>query len=404
MKNFIYRFSDRFTLFLFSFAIILILLMLYYSQTIVHDLRAQSRSILEFYARIQSRATAENDTKILNFLFEQIIQRTDFPIINTDKNKNPIYWINLPIDSENPSPEAIEKVKRIVNNLGKEIEPIPIIYRDEKSGEILLEQFLFYGDSNLITRLIWLPYIEIGVISLFIIIAFLGFHSIKRSEEQSIWVGLAKETAHQLGTPISSLMGWLELIKSDAPSSHINKILSDMDNDIKRLNKVATRFSQIGSQADLRKYDIIPILRDIISYFRRRLPHMGKKIKIIEQFDKVPKVNLNRDLFEWVIENLIKNSLDAIEKENGIIEIAVGLVDGRTSNVYIDIKDNGKGVSVQNRRLIFRPGYSTKKRGWGLGLNLARRIIEDYHKGKLFVKDTKVGEGTTMRITLKSTI
>ena len=177
-----------------------------------------------------------------------------------------------------------------------------------------------------------------------------------------------------------------------------------MDNDMKRLNKVATRFSQIGSQSDLRKYDIIPILRDIIGYFKRRLPHMGKKIKIIEQFDKVPKVNLNRDLFEWVIENLIKNSLDAIEKENGVIEIAVGLVDGRSPHVYIDVKDIGKGISVQNRRLIFRPGYSTKKRGWGLGLNLAQRIIEDYHKGKLIVKDTKVGEGTTMRITLKSTI
>lgn len=404
MKNFIYRFSDRFTLILFSIAIILILLMLYYSQTIVHDLRAQSRSILEFYARIQSRATAENDTKILNFLFEQIIQRTDFPIINTDKDKKPIYWTNLPIDSENRSADAIEKVKRMVNNLEKEIEPIPIIIRDEQSGEILLEQYLFYGDSNLITRLIWLPYVEIGVISLFIIIAFLGFHSIKRSEEQSIWVGLAKETAHQLGTPISSLMGWLELIKSDEPSSHINKILSDMDNDIKRLNKVATRFSQIGSQSDLRKHDIVPILKDIIVYFTRRLPQMGKKIKIIEQFEKVPKVNLNRDLFEWVVENLVKNSLDAIEKENGIIEIAVGLVEGKSSNIYIDVKDNGKGISIQHRRLIFRPGYSTKKRGWGLGLNLARRIIEDYHKGKLMIKDTRVGEGTTMRITLRSKI
>jgi len=402
MRNFIYRFSDRFTLFLFSFAIILILLMLYYSQTIVRDLRNQSRSILEFYARIQSRATAENDTKILNFLFEEIVQRTDFPIINTDKDKNPIYWINLPIDSDDHSAEAIEKIKKIVNNLSKEIEPIPIIYRNETTGEILLEQYLFYGDSNLITRLIWLPFVEIGVISLFIIIAFLGFHSIKRSEEQSIWVGMAKETAHQLGTPISSLMGWLELIKSNAPSSYVNKILSDMDNDIKRLNKVATRFSQIGSQADLRKHDIIPVLREIISYFKRRLPHMGKKIKIIEQFEKVPTVYLNRDLFEWVIENLIKNSLDAIERENGIIEIAVGLIDGKSSKVYIDVKDNGKGISAQHRRLIFRPGYSTKKRGWGLGLNLAKRIIEEYHDGKLMIKDTRVGEGTTMRIILKT--
>jgi len=386
---------------LFSIAIILILFLLYFSQTIVHDLREQSRTILEFYARLHSRAAAENDSTNINFLFEQIIQKTNFPIINTDENRNPLYWENISLASDDRSPQAVEKVKKIVNNLEKEMDPVPIIYCDEETGEILLKQYLYYGDSELITRLIWFPYIEIGVFGLFILVAFLGFRSIKRSEEQSIWVGMAKETAHQLGTPLSSLMGWLELLKNDQSSENTRKVFADMKSDIIRLNKVTTRFSQIGSQNDLRKYDIIPLLKEIIKYFQRRLPQMDKKIEIIECFETVPQLYLNRDLFEWVIENLIKNSLDAIEKENGVIKISVGILDERARKVFIDVKDNGKGIGPQDRRLIFKPGFSTKKRGWGLGLNLSKRIIEEYHRGKLIIKDTKIGEGTTMRIILR---
>jgi len=401
MKKWLYRLADQFNLFLFTIAIILILVLLYYSQTIVHSLRIQSRTILEFYAQIHSRAAAENDSTNINFLFENVIQKTNFPIINTDENKNPLYWENISVDPNDKSAEAIEKVKKMVNNLEKEIDPVPIIYRDEQSGKILLKQYLYYGDSNLITRLIWLPYIEIGVFGLFLLVALLGFRSIKKSEQQSIWVGMAKETAHQLGTPLSSLMGWLELIKADQSSENSRKVCLDMENDMSRLNKVANRFSQIGSQTDLKKYEIIPILKETVRYFRRRLPQMGKKIRIIENFQIIPAVYLNHDLFEWVIENLIKNSLDAIEKESGIIKISTGIISEKSLDVFIDIKDNGKGISTQNRRLIFRPGYSTKKRGWGLGLNLAKRIIEEYHHGKLIIKDTKIGEGTTMRIILK---
>lgn len=401
MKKFLYRLSDQFNMFLFTVAIILILVLLYYSQTIVHSLRAQSRTILEFYAQIHSRAAAENDSTNINFLFENVIQKTNFPIINTDENNNPLYWENISVAPNDKSPEAIEKVKKMVINLEKEMDPVPIIYRDEATDKILLKQYLYYGDSNLITRLIWLPYIEIGVFGLFLLVALLGFRSIKKSEEQSIWVGMAKETAHQLGTPLSSLMGWLELINADQSSENSRKVVLDMENDVSRLNKVANRFSQIGSQTDLKKHEVIPILKDTIRYFQRRLPQMGKKIEIIENFQSIPPVQLNRDLFEWVIENLIKNSLDAIEKENGLIEISTGILSEKSHNVYIDIKDNGKGISAKNRRLIFRPGFSTKKRGWGLGLNLAKRIIEEYHHGKLIIKDTKIGEGTTMRIILK---
>jgi signal transduction histidine kinase len=242
--------------------------------------------------------------------------------------------------------------------------------------------------------------VEISAIGLFLLISYLGFRSIKKSEQQFIWVGMAKETAHQLGTPLSSLMGWTELIKADLSKDNLNKTIPEMENDIMRLYKVAARFSQIGSQAELKKQDIITILSEVVNYFRRRLPQMGKKIDIIESYSKVAKVYMNKDLFEWVIENLIKNSLDAIEKEKGVIEISVGMLDDKSKKIFIDVRDNGKGINLQNRRRIFRPGYSTKKRGWGLGLNLSKRIIEEYHHGKLMIKDTKIGEGTCMRISI----
>jgi len=400
MRKIIYRLSDHFTLILFTLAIIIILGLLLYSQSIVHDLRVQSRKIVEFYANIHSRSATESDTTLTNFLFEQVIKQINFPIIYTDAKKNPTYWRNITIKTDDKSPKTLAKVRKMVHNLEKESDPVPLTYKYEDGRETVLG-YLFYGDSNLITRLVWLPFVEIGVMGLFIFVAFLGFWNIKKSEEQFIWVGLTKETAHQLGTPLSSLMGWLELLKNGEHYEQMEKVLPEIDNDLQRLSKVAARFSQIGSRSGLKKQDAIIILKNAIKYFQRRLPQMGKEVKIIEQFQEVPEVNINRDLFEWVIENLIKNSLDAIKKKKGTIEISTGIVEGKSSRIFIDIKDNGKGISPTNRRRVFKPGYSTKKRGWGLGLNLAKRIVEEFHNGKLFIKDTKADEGTTMRFVLR---
>ncbi len=400
MRKIIYRLSDHFTLILFTLAIIIILGLLLYSQSIVHDLRVQSRKIVEFYANIHSRSATESDTTLTNFLFEQVIKQINFPIIYTDAKKNPTYWRNITIKTDDTSPKTLAKVRKMVHNLEKESDPVPLTYKYEDGRETVLG-YLFYGDSNLITRLVWLPFVEIGVMGLFIFVAFLGFWNIKKSEEQFIWVGLTKETAHQLGTPLSSLMGWLELLKNGEHYEQMEKVLPEIDNDLQRLSKVAARFSQIGSRSGLKKQDAIIILKNAIKYFQRRLPQMGKEVKIIEQFQEVPEVNINRDLFEWVIENLIKNSLDAIKKKKGTIEISTGIVEGKSSRIFIDIKDNGKGISPTNRRRVFKPGYSTKKRGWGLGLNLAKRIVEEFHNGKLFIKDTKADEGTTMRVVLR---
>jgi len=400
MRKILSLFTDNFTLILFTFAILLIFGLMLYTQSIVHDLRAQSKRIVEFYANIHARSATESDTTLTDFLFEQVIKQITFPIIYTDANKNPSDWRNIPVATDDKSPDALKKVRKMVQKLEKGTDPVSLIYRYEDGRETILG-YLFYGDSNLINRLIWLPYVEIGVIGLFVLVAFLGFWSIKKSEEQFIWVGLTKETAHQLGTPLSSLMGWLELLKGGKHGEEIESVLPEMDNDLNRLSKVAARFSQVGSRSGFKRQNTTPILKDAVSYFQRRLPQMGKEVKIIEHYDRIPQLNINRDLFEWVIENLIKNSLDAIKKKKGVIEISTGTVEGEPKQVYIDIKDNGKGISPKNRRRVFKPGYSTRKRGWGLGLNLAKRIVEEFHHGKLYIKDTKADEGTTMRIVLK---
>jgi len=373
----------------------------FYMGHIVEDMKKDSGEVLKFYASIHSKIASEDvGSDFLKDIFDEIISKTDIPLINTDKNKRPVYWEGISVHPDDRSPEAIAKVQKIVYDLEVEVEPIPILYKNEIMG------YLFYGDSQLIQRLRYLPYIEIGVVGLFVLFGMIGgfliFKSIKGAEQRYIWVGMAKETAHQLGTPLSSLMGWLEWLKSNEHECELTKkTVLEMETDVNRLYKIASRFSQIGSKADLTTQDIIPYLKEVVAYIRRRLPHIKKEVKIIENYAPVPKIAFNKDLFEWVIENLLKNSIDAIKSEKGKIEISVGeLKNKKGKKIFIDIKDNGIGILPIYKGVIFKPGYSTKKRGWGLGLNLAKRIVEEYHDGKLFIKETKIGEGTTMRIIL----
>jgi signal transduction histidine kinase len=236
------------------------------------------------------------------------------------------------------------------------------------------------------------------VIGLFILLGLVGYAHIKKSEQRHIWVGMAKETAHQLGTPISSLMGWLEVMRSGKTRDR-SFIYKEMERDLHRLQRVSTRFSQIGSRPDLKDSDITGILKEVVEYIQRRAPQTGRKVSIREDYQPVPPVALNRDLFQWAAENILKNSLDAMDKEEGRIVVALKTEkEGRC--VSIQFRDNGRGMDKEQRRHLFRPGYSTKRRGWGLGLTLARRIIRDYHGGKLQVQESRPGEGTVMRIEL----
>jgi len=366
-----------------------------YTQHIVGQLRKEAKEIVEFYATTIKRIASDQlEPAALGWLFENITQKTNFPLILTDADRNPTTWKAIKIPETDVSEQALKQVRDIMEKMGRENEPVPITY----NGTVL--NYLYYGDSQLITQLIMLPYISFGALGLLILAAFLGFSSIKKSEQRFIWVGMAKETAHQLGTPISSLMGWQEILKSDHKNSdNVQFVSLEMESDIKRLEKVAARFSQIGSQTLLKKQDMHPILADVVKYFIRRLPQTGKEIKLVENYGDIPQVALNRDLFEWTIENLLKNAIDAVKGKKGTIEIITGELP-ENGKVFIDVRDNGSGISPKGRKDVFKAGFSTKKRGWGLGLVLARRIVEEYHQGKLYIKESHIGKGTTMRVVL----
>ncbi len=377
---------------LFVLAIFIIFLLLLYTQHLVNTLRNEARQILEFYASFYERAITEADDTELNFIFEEIIKRTDFPMIITDEQGNPTGWKGIGVGPDDFSDEAIENVRKLVKAMAREIEPIPLRYNDIPLG------YLYYGDSKSIQQLRWLPYVEILVIGLYIVIGFFGINSIRRSEQQFIWIGMAKETAHQLGTPLSSLMGWIELLRHKIRGEEERNIVAEIQRDVDRLNKVAQRFSRIGSRPELVPTDLTPVIEDVISYFQRRLPQMGKRVEIHFENRLQQPVRLNPELFEWVLENLIKNALDAIGADQGEIRIVVEAAPEKKYQAAIDVIDTGRGIGPQDRKNIFRPGFSTKKRGWGLGLSLSRRIIESYHNGKLILKETAPGKGTTMRI------
>lgn len=392
MKVLLYRLFGGYKGFFFIFVVGIGLSLHLYTQRMINQLRDDARSLVQFYAQTVARVGETESSDDISFIFDQIIRRTNFPLIHTDPDKIPNSWKGINIDPNDTSEETLNKVQRMVDRMNKEIDPVPIKYEDTVLG------YLYYGDSQLIEQLQWLPYIEAGIMGLFIFVGFIGYANIKRSEQRHIWVGMAKETAHQLGTPISSLMGWLEVMETEKPRIK-KQIAAEIERDLQRLSRISKRFSQIGSKPDLKKTDITPALKEVIEYIRRRTPHIGRQIDILESITPVPAVALNTDLFQWAIENIMKNGLDAIDKKEGFIEVKLGS-EADKKKIFIEIKDNGKGIAGSNKKKIFKPGYSTKKRGWGLGLNLAKRIIEEYHNGKLYLKETKTGEGTIMRIEL----
>lgn len=386
--------------FLIIFALIIAFGTLYYTNQLVVKLQEKERQIVELYAKgIEYIANTNNPDADITFLFDNIIKPIDFPLILTDKNDN----INLDNKTDlrniklEPTLSRAEQEK-LLYKMMKEMDeihpPINITYADT-----LILTRIHYGDSELIKQLQFYPYLQIGIAALFILLGYIGFSYIKRSEQSNIWVGMAKETAHQFGTPISSLMGWLEMLKMNY--SDPNKVLDiaeEISNDVEKLNKITIRFSKIGSKPDLKPQNLFDEVTKVTDYFNRRLPQTGKTVELKINGDKNLCAMINSDLFEWVIENLIKNALDAIEDKNGIISIEI-LESKKFAEV--EVTDNGKGIDLKRRKDVFRPGYSTKKRGWGLGLSLSKRIIEGYHGGKIFVKSSIPGEGTTFKIQLK---
>ena len=369
---------------------------LFYSNSIVSDLREESEQSLIFYTELYARLAGDAEFSDYGFFFEEIIPRISFPIIITVPGTDEINaWKNVRgiADTAILNSELEVKLLSIAARMDDNNEPVPLMINDDPVGMI------HYGDSWTIQQLTWLPFIEILGAFVIILAGFLGFQYIRSSEKKFIWVGLAKETAHQLGTPISSLMGWLEMVRLKLGED--NEIAREMDIDIKRLEKVSNRFSQIGAKVKLQPIETSELFENVKSYIERRIPQKNKSVELAFGMNVQGKIDANPELLEWAFENLIKNGVDALEGKPGNITVDFSQ---SNSSVVIDVEDTGKGIPDNQWKTIFKPGFSTKKRGWGMGLSLTKRIIEEYHNGKIYVQHSKEGEGTCIRVVLKATV
>ncbi len=324
------------------------------------------------------------DDLIDSFFSEIVLNSASVPVIITDSTKTRIIEFGL-LDPEKAK-DSLYMV-RTMEHMASDNDPIEIELSDKG------KRYIFYQNSELLTNLMYFPYFQFGVIGVFLFIAYILFSSARKSEQNQVWVGLAKETAHQLGTPLSSMIAWIELLKMETTES---EAISELSKDVDRLRKITDRFSKIGSEPKLKQEDILQVITDSVNYIKSRA---SQKVKytIHQPQEKTILVPINLHLFEWVIENLCKNAIDAIAGDGNIdIEITE-----EENLVLIDITDNGKGIPKSKFKTIFNPGYTSKKRGWGLGLSLSQRIIKDYHKGKIFVKTSVLHKGTTFRIILR---
>lgn len=386
-----------------------------YTKYVIGRLEEDATSVTRTYAELIRAAISERmNYEEIHVIFEKIIRDSDIPIIITDTSWTPMMWKNVivgriggrrEIEPDDTSAAAMAALRKQMAKFRAEYEPKPLIL-SETNTRI---GYLVYGDSMLIRSLAWIPFLEIALVTAFGIFVYLALHNIRVTERSNLWVALAKETAHQLGTPISSLMGWVEYMRSvDDPEGGLNagefigqlkKICDNMENDLKRLRMITNRFSQIGSKPALAPCDINAIIEDAMKYFRSRLPLLGKRIEMRADLQPMRMAEVNRDLMEWVFENLFKNSIDAIQKDDGLIEVRTEYIDvDKIARIYCS--DNGKGISWEDQKKIFSPGYTTKKRGWGLGLTLAKRIIEEYHRGRIYVHWSQKGKGTVLCIDL----
>jgi len=385
-----YRNSSNIKLALIAVGFILIIGLLAYSNSIVNQLRDDNREIVKVYSEIIAKTVNEESDANLSFVFDEIIKKVQFPIIYSDAEQNPVYSRNL---GGSVSPEALQKPMAAMD---LQNEPIPIAFNDPASVEPILLGYLHYGDSDLIRKLQWLPYLEIGAVALFIFVGFIGFNAIRNSEKRNIWVGMAKETAHQLGTPVSALMGWVDRIKMHPEESKI--VVDEMESDLERLNQIGNRFSNMGSDAPLNPISLKSLVNEQTVYLKKRMPSLGKQIKLTVNAPDDITVLGNPTLLGWAIENVIRNGMDSIKHDQGKVSITVSSL-GEHGILYI--QDNGSGIDKKNWKNIFRPGFSTKQQGWGLGLSLVNRIINEIHGGHIAVIQSEPDIGTTFEIRLK---
>jgi two-component system, sporulation sensor kinase D len=394
-----YQQKRRWKYSLLAFAVVIASGSLFYTSYLVKNIAISERTRAQVWALSMKQVVNTYDNEFLSYVFS-VRDSLTVPAIITDAKGDIKFKRGLDSTKTYINLDAAELKQ-------KNLKYDPVYFKDElaymkKQHEpikitVLNEPWLvFYKDSDLLTQLKIFPYIQLSVIAIFLMVAYTAFSSSRKSEQNQVWVGLAKETAHQLGTPISSLMAWIELIKEKF-NAEDDPLMAEMENDVKRLEIVADRFSKIGSKPQLENHSVYEVVKDFVDYFKFRV---SKKIAFELTGNRRLVSGLNIPLFDWVLENLLKNAVNAID---GTGSIKVEISGSRAKKqVYIDVTDTGKGIPRSKFDTVFQPGYTTRKRGWGLGLSLTKRIIQNYHNGQIFVRDSELGKGTTFRIVLKS--
>jgi hypothetical protein len=371
---------------------------IYYTNILVVQLKQRERQQVQLYARaIEYTANGDDTFGDVNFIAQEILfENNSIPIIQVGDNGRVLSSRNVDVEESWSDEHREEFLKAELKLMKETYDPIKVTLRDPHTGEVFGTQFIYYKNSLLLKQLIAYPYIQLSVIAIFAFIAYLAFNYSKAAEQNRVWVGLAKETAHQLGTPLSSLMAWVEVIRDD-PDMQQKGMVEELEKDIQKLRVVTERFSSIGSVPALKKENVVSLINNVVNYLR---PRVSSKVRMeVFTLSENISANVHAPLFEWVIENLSKNAVDAMGNTG---TIAIKILRGNEGKIFIDISDTGKGIPRSKIDHVFRPGYTTKKRGWGLGLTLAKRIIETYHDGKIFVKSSEENLGTTFRIVLNA--
>lgn len=380
-----------------AFSLLISIGSIWYTNLLVEQLKKQEQRQITLYAESLKYLGQEesNSSGFIYLIFDKIVDANQtIPVILADQNGNPEYYKN--ISKADKIASKAEKKRYLIDQtveMAEKRPPIEILLTDPK-GTVYGKKFIYYKNSKLLNQLGYYPYIQLSIIAIFGLITFLTFNYLRKSEQNRVWVGLAKETAHQLGTPLSSLMAWSEYLKATYPNEASN--LRELDKDIDRFKVITDRFSSIGSNPNLELVNLPETIDNTVVYLRKRI---STKVNFVMHThpDSHISAKVNPSLFAWVVENICKNAVDAM---SGIGEITINILYINQGKIAVDISDTGKGIAKSNISNVFRPGFTTKRRGWGLGLALAKRIIEEYHKGKIFVKSSEVGKGTTFRILL----
>ena len=397
-------------IYLFIGVAALCLAVLLYSNHVIKRMEEQSAATTQLFSRFIANVVLQVQDKGKRDLLQSVLGEIELPIILTDADGRPLAWHRvgiaeasdeefealLAVDPADPPPGKIKSLIELVQKFDAANPPIPVSL--DPAGSV--QGYVHFGASRLQQELRLMPLIQLGIFLVFMAVGLQGFRYLKLSEERSIWVGMAKETAHQLGTPLSALLGWTQILKDKLAEGRTDGILDsirEMEEDLKRLSKVTDRFSKIGSRPELVRIDLSPIIERTVAYFHKRLPRLKADSTITVESERVPPVRANEELIEWVLENLLKNGLDALGEKGGSIQVKTGYNSARRM-VEIFVKDTGRGVPAALKERIFSPGFTTKKRGWGLGLALTRRIVEEYHGGRIWIDSSQPGEGSLFKI------